>query len=153
MGIATCGLQASVGKVRLGKVRRQVEVDEMEEMAVVLQAVVGDGMDYMQGHLYRCPNGHVYVIGNCRAAVEGGKCLECGEPVRGVGQHGPLQAGNRRAEDLVRDPYWAPVGEPPRVGRNKHGRQWAACKSVCADLLRVQAGCKLDGWCDLRDQN
>lgn len=53
----------------------------------------------MSQHLYTCPNGHVYVIGDCGGATETGRCPHCGETVGGSGHQ--LLATNRRAADVV----------------------------------------------------
>ena len=33
------------------------------------------------GHFNRCPNGHVYVIGDCGGATETARCPECGATI------------------------------------------------------------------------
>jgi hypothetical protein len=40
-------------------------------------------MDFSKGHWYKCPNGHVYAIGECGGAVEESKCNECGAKIGG----------------------------------------------------------------------
>jgi hypothetical protein len=45
--------------------------------------VVG-AVGYKQGHWYKCPNGHIYAIGECGGAVEVGQCNDCGEAVGGT---------------------------------------------------------------------
>lgn len=47
----------------------------MERLAV-LQAL---GMG--KGHWFRCPNGHIYAIGDCGGAMEISKCNECGAAI------------------------------------------------------------------------
>ncbi|CAI5945837.1 unnamed protein product [Closterium sp. NIES-65] len=47
------------------------------------------------GHWYRCPNGHVYVIGDCGMAMQESRCPECGAAVGG-GSH-RLRADNTTA--------------------------------------------------------
>jgi hypothetical protein len=37
-----------------------------------------DAMGMQQGHWYKCPNGHIYVITDCGGAMEESKCNECG---------------------------------------------------------------------------
>ena len=46
---------------------------------------VGSAFGYTHGHWYRCPNGHIYVIGDCGLANQGGVCPECGAPIGGAG--------------------------------------------------------------------
>lgn len=48
-----------------------------------------------QGHWYKCPRGHVYAIGECGGANEGGKCPECNAPIGGVSHR--LAEGNEFA--------------------------------------------------------
>jgi len=51
-----------------------------------------------RGHFYRCPNGHVYVIGECGGATETAVCPECGASVGGQGH--TLNATNTRATEF-----------------------------------------------------
>ncbi|KAF8656766.1 hypothetical protein AX16_002444 [Volvariella volvacea WC 439] len=50
------------------------------------------------GHFYTCPNGHVYVIGECGGAMQTSRCPECGATVGGSSHR--LTQGNRRAEEF-----------------------------------------------------
>lgn len=59
----------------------------------------GDMGSWMQGHLYQCPNGHMYVIGECGGAMEHSRCPECGVTIGGA--HHRLEASNRRADAAV----------------------------------------------------
>ncbi|CAI5506821.1 unnamed protein product, partial [Closterium sp. Naga37s-1] len=52
------------------------------------------------GHWYRCPNGHVYVIGECGRAWVESRCPECNEVVGGRGH--VLREGNASASDFFR---------------------------------------------------
>ena len=63
----------------------------LEEVASV-KAGVGLG----SGHWYRCPNGHMYAIGDCGQAMQRGSCPECGEAVGG--EHHRLVATNTPAD-------------------------------------------------------
>lgn len=40
-------------------------------------------MAFKIGHWYKCPNGHVYAIGDCGGAMEESKCPECGAAIGG----------------------------------------------------------------------
>lgn len=51
-----------------------------------------------QGHFYKCPNGHPYVIGECGGAEQLGTCNECGARIGGT-QH-QLTSGNQQDEQL-----------------------------------------------------
>ncbi|GJP50063.1 hypothetical protein CLOM_g9207 [Closterium sp. NIES-68] len=52
------------------------------------------------GHWYRCPNGHLYVIGECGRAWVESRCPECNEVVGGSGH--VLREGNVSASDFFR---------------------------------------------------
>ncbi|KAJ3544380.1 hypothetical protein NM688_g5751 [Phlebia brevispora] len=67
------------------------------------------------GHFYKCPNGHIYVIGECGGAVEQAVCPECHAPVGGR-SHTLLSSNSRateieeiaRAQGAQRSPWpWA----------------------------------------------
>lgn len=53
-----------------------------EERDMVVRAV-----GVRAGNWYRCPNGHYYCVGECGAARQSGRCVECGVPI-GVGGQG-----------------------------------------------------------------
>lgn len=53
----------------------------IEEKAMVLNA-----MGLGKGHWYKCPNGHVYAIGDCGGAMVQSKCPDCGASIGG-GSH------------------------------------------------------------------
>ncbi|XP_049816896.1 NFX1-type zinc finger-containing protein 1-like [Schistocerca nitens] len=40
-------------------------------------------LNLKQGHWYKCPNGHIYVITECGRAMQVSRCNECGEKVGG----------------------------------------------------------------------
>lgn len=48
---------------------------------------------------YRCPNGHLFVIGECGGAMQVGRCVECGAPVGG--QNHRVLEGNSAAADIT----------------------------------------------------
>lgn len=52
------------------------------------------------GHFFQCPNGHVYVIGECGGAMQTSRCPECGARIGGS-QHN-LVADNAPAVDFMR---------------------------------------------------
>ncbi|XP_044269806.1 NFX1-type zinc finger-containing protein 1-like isoform X2 [Tribolium madens] len=49
-----------------------------QERREILQA-----MGFSKGHWYKCPNGHVYAIGECGGAMEEATCNECGARIGG----------------------------------------------------------------------
>nr|CAD7415539.1 unnamed protein product [Timema cristinae] len=54
-------------------------------------------MGLKQGHWFKCPNGHVYVITECGGAMEVGKCNECGAAIGGT-QHRLLDTNHLARE-------------------------------------------------------
>ena len=52
-----------------------------------------------EGNWFRCPNGHVYVIGECGGAMERGRCPDCNAQVGGEGHR--LTGGNARASNMA----------------------------------------------------
>ncbi|XP_046589526.1 NFX1-type zinc finger-containing protein 1 isoform X1 [Neodiprion lecontei] len=55
-------------------------------------------MGYKQGHWFKCPNGHIYTIGDCGGAMEESNCNECGAAIGG-GSH-RLRSDNSLATDM-----------------------------------------------------
>lgn len=51
-----------------------------------------------QGHWYKCPNGHIYCIGECGGAMVESKCPECGETIGG--RNHALRDGNAHAGEM-----------------------------------------------------
>ena len=51
-----------------------------------------------KGHWYKCPRGHVYAIGECGGANQGGNCPECGSAIGG--QNHRLADGNVVASEM-----------------------------------------------------
>jgi hypothetical protein len=79
-----------------------------EEMLRALAAVAGsdlniyggvDALSWLSGHLYQCPNGHVYTIGECGGAMQASRCPECGAVIGG-GSH-QLAGGNAPAIEAL----------------------------------------------------
>lgn len=50
-----------------------------EEIAMVRRT-----MGFSKGHWFKCPNGHVYAIGDCGGAMEVSTCPECKEKIGGT---------------------------------------------------------------------
>jgi hypothetical protein len=55
-----------------------ITVEEEREIFQVVQTTIRGS-----GHWYRCPNGHLYVIGECGMAMQTSRCNECGESIGG----------------------------------------------------------------------
>ena len=81
--------------ISLGYFESEIDYKEAYEVFKALT----DSRDFSgAGHFYRCPNGHIYIIGNCGMAMESSNCPECGERVGGS-QH-TLLSNNSAATDL-----------------------------------------------------
>ncbi|KAJ6643913.1 NFX1-type zinc finger-containing protein 1, partial [Pseudolycoriella hygida] len=65
----------------------------MEEKRMVLQA-----MGLSSGHWYKCPNGHVYAIGDCGGAMQTSTCPECKATIGG--QSHRLRSDNAVATEM-----------------------------------------------------
>lgn len=76
-----------------------------EEKAEIVRAI---GLS--KGHWFKCPNGHIYAIGECGGAMERGKCPECKEVIGG-GSH-QLAEGNQLAPEMdgALHPAWSDQG-------------------------------------------
>ena len=65
------------------------------------------GYGYQQhrgrGHVYTCPNGHPYFIGDCGRAMQESQCPDCGATIGG--REHRLQADNRQALEFWRQAY------------------------------------------------
>lgn len=60
-----------------------------------------------QGHWYKCPNGHIYVITECGGANQIGTCNECGARIGGT-NHRLLEDNSLAPEmDGARFPAWS----------------------------------------------
>lgn len=65
----------------------------IEEKNMILKTV-----NLSQGHWYKCPNGHIYLIDACGGATHESKCNECGARIGG-GSH-RLRADNALATEM-----------------------------------------------------
>ncbi|XP_060534908.1 NFX1-type zinc finger-containing protein 1-like isoform X2 [Cylas formicarius] len=68
-----------------------------------------EAMKMGQGHWFRCPNGHVYAIGECGGAMQVSKCNECGATIGGTNHR--LLEGQTFAPDFdgATQPAWPGV--------------------------------------------
>ena len=75
-----------------------------EEMRAIVKALMKGNADLAgpgftgQGHFYKCPNGHPYVIGDCGGATETSRCIQCGASIGGSGHR--LTGGNMQDERM-----------------------------------------------------
>lgn len=49
----------------------------------VERAMIVKAMGLKQGHWFKCPNGHIYAIGECGGAMQRSTCNECGAAIGG----------------------------------------------------------------------
>ena len=68
-----------------------------------IQIVKAIGLSH--GHWYKCPQGHIYAIGECGGANQGGMCPECKAPIGGVNH--ALAQGNQHAPEMDGSSYAA----------------------------------------------
>lgn len=74
------------------KLNTGLGISEVERQQIV------KAMGLAQGHWYKCPNGHIYVITECGGAMQEAKCNECGAPIGG-GSH-TLRSDNHLAGEM-----------------------------------------------------
>uniref|UniRef100_A0A646QJ34 NFX1-type zinc finger-containing protein 1 n=1 Tax=Hemiscolopendra marginata TaxID=943146 RepID=A0A646QJ34_9MYRI len=85
--------------LQLASRRQGLGISEKERSMIVKAMSMG------QGHWYKCPNGHVYAIGDCGGANQISKCNECGAQIGGV-RH-DLLAGNAHTGEMDGSQYSA----------------------------------------------
>lgn len=74
-------------------------ISEEEKRAVIQAVMNAEGSTNPAGHLYECPNGHEYWVGECGGAMQQSRCMECGAVIGGLSHQ--LATGNRRAAIAV----------------------------------------------------
>ena len=74
-------------------------------------------MGLAQGHWYKCPNGHIYAIGECGGANQESRCPDCGARIGG--QRHQLVEGNRVAGEMdgARHAAWSEQANMANYGR------------------------------------
>ncbi|XP_047118847.1 NFX1-type zinc finger-containing protein 1-like [Schistocerca piceifrons] len=73
--------QSTIFRQSLGNLNRilnNVIVLPTQERQQIVKA-----LNLKQGHWYKCPNGHIYVITECGRAMQVSRCNECGEKIGG----------------------------------------------------------------------
>ncbi|CAM9810005.1 unnamed protein product [Ectocarpus fasciculatus] len=58
-----------------------------EEVKMVMDVAAGTGLSGGVTKYYKCPNGHLYGVGDCGELNGGGICPECGLAIGGRGYH------------------------------------------------------------------
>lgn len=87
LNIVLCLQDQSAKELKL----QQIRLDE--ERKQIVRAV-----GLRQGHWFKCPNGHIYVITECGGATQIGKCNECGAQIGGSNH--TLLADNSLAPEM-----------------------------------------------------
>lgn len=74
----------------INRIRKECGLEGLtpEERVMIVKA-----MNFSQGHWYKCPNGHIYAIGDCGGAMEQRQCPDCGATIGGT--HHRLVQGNQ----------------------------------------------------------
>lgn len=62
------------------------------------RVMIVKAMGLRQGHWYKCPNGHVYAIGDCGGAMESRRCPDCNATIGGTNHN--LTSGNEVASEM-----------------------------------------------------
>ena len=88
----------------------------METLGVKLRTGIGIGdkerreiiqaMGMGKGHWFKCPNGHIYAIGDCGGAMVVSRCNECHASIGGTGHR--ILSDNRHAGEMdnAAGPAW-----------------------------------------------
>ena len=76
-------------------------IDDVERQQIL------KAMGMTKGHWFKCPNGHIYAIGDCGGAMQESFCIECKAPIGG-GRHS-LRADNALAGEMdgATHPAWS----------------------------------------------
>lgn len=89
----------------LAEVRKEVEQglaklnnSGIEGVSLQEKNMVLDAMAFRKGHWYKCPNGHIYCIGECGGAMQNAKCPECKCNIGGESHR--LTEGNQVATEM-----------------------------------------------------
>ena len=78
--------------IKISKKYKVEGLTEAERIEIV------KAINLSQGHWFKCPNGHIYCIGECGGAMEEAKCPECGAKIGG--QSHTLTEGNELAPEM-----------------------------------------------------
>jgi len=74
--------KAYADKLKEIQIKQINEKVAREVLAAVTMDLNGPGWNG-NGHRMMCPNGHIYIIGNCGGAVVESRCVECGATIGG----------------------------------------------------------------------
>ncbi|XP_021348895.1 NFX1-type zinc finger-containing protein 1-like isoform X2 [Mizuhopecten yessoensis] len=88
---------------------------------------------HLSGHWFKCPNGHVYAIGDCGGATMQGACPECKAAVGG-GSHTPRSDKTLAPEmDDAASPAWSTFRHAGMVKCSE--KDTKECAEQCQDIL------------------
>jgi len=76
---------------RLSELQGGLGISDRERQEIVTAMALG------QGHWYKCPNGHIYAIGDCGGANQESTCNECGARIGG-GSHRLVDGNDHTGE-------------------------------------------------------
>lgn len=102
--------EALAGEVEhtLDKLKKALPVGGLgvsEEERKMINSVMSKDWKGAKGHWFKCPNGHIYAIGECGGANQESKCPECGAAIGGMNH--ALRQGNVLAPEMDGAPYAA----------------------------------------------
>ena len=74
----------------INRIRRECGLESLtrEERVMIVKA-----MKFSKGHWFKCPNGHIYAIGECGGAMQERKCPDCEATIGGTDHR--LHQGNQ----------------------------------------------------------
>ncbi|KAF5287446.1 hypothetical protein FQR65_LT12271 [Abscondita terminalis] len=72
--------------------------EKFELKTAIIEFKIVKAMGMAKGHWFRCPNGHIYAIGECGGATQVGKCVDCKENIGGSGHR--LLENNTHAREI-----------------------------------------------------
>lgn len=83
-------IESSINRIR--------KVCGLEGLTPEERVMIANAMNFSKGHWFKCPNGHIYAIGDCGGAMEERKCPDCEATIGGT-QH-RLHQGNQLASEM-----------------------------------------------------
>ncbi|KAM9068296.1 NFX1-type zinc finger-containing protein 1 [Sarcophilus harrisii] len=97
------------GTFKFSKSNEELVVNKMKALDAVLpccglgisdqeRVQIVNALGYPRGHWFKCPNGHIYVIGNCGGAMQRRKCPDCDAVIGG--ENHTLESNNQLASEM-----------------------------------------------------
>ncbi|KAH1177640.1 hypothetical protein KIL84_011342 [Mauremys mutica] len=116
------------------------------------RAMITEAMQFGRGHWYRCPQGHLYTIGECGRPMQQSSCPECGAT---IGGHNHTLTRDNVTDDQILESASAQEREP-RLQDNSiwndvpllHQFQSNRCDELKDKLTWVDAPAKLEAFMD-----